>query len=169
MDDLTIRAYDPADLEACRALWAELTEHHRAIYNDPAVGGESPGLYFDGHLAQVGPGRVWVAEQAGELVGLVSLIVEDQEAEVEPLVVAAAQRDRGIGRLLLNHVVVQARELGVRHLKVRPVARNLEALRFYHQAGFRTLGHIEMFIDLAPKAPDAWKPGPSLFDLDFKF
>jgi hypothetical protein len=60
MGDITIRQYDLSDLEGCRALWVELTQRHREIYNDPTIGGDSPGLYFDKHLAQTGSKCLWV-------------------------------------------------------------------------------------------------------------
>jgi hypothetical protein len=81
--DVVIRTYTSADLEACRALWVELTEHHRQLYDDPTIGGEQPGLAFDAHLARVGPDRIWVAEAHGTVYGLVGLIVEGDEGEEE--------------------------------------------------------------------------------------
>jgi ribosomal protein S18 acetylase RimI-like enzyme len=169
MSDVTFRHYQPADLGRCRVLWTELTQRHRDVYDDSAIGGDAPGLYFDKHLAQVGPERVWVAEQDGEVVGLVGLIVNDQEAEVEPVVVAATHRGQEIGRALLNHVLEEAKRLGVRYLSVKPVARNVEAIAFYYDFGFRTLGEIEMFMDLRTPAPGTWKPGPELFGHAFKY
>jgi hypothetical protein len=65
MAEVAIRPYRPTDLEACRALWVELVQRHREIYQDPSIGGDDPGLYFDRHLAQVGAERIWVAECAG--------------------------------------------------------------------------------------------------------
>ena len=169
MSDITIRPYNPADLERCRVLWVELTQHHRDIYNDPSIGGETPGLYFDAHLARVGPDHIWVAEQAGEIVGCTGLIVEGQEAEVEPLIVTATQRGRGIGRALVSHAIEEARKLEVRYLSVRPVARNEDAIAFFYNAGFGTLGHIELFMELRPSGTSAWKPGIALFGRAFKY
>jgi ribosomal protein S18 acetylase RimI-like enzyme len=169
MTGITIRQYHPSDLEECRALWVELTQRHREIYNDPTIGGDNPGLYFDKHLARVGPGRLWVAEHEGEVVGLVGLIVDDREAEVEPIVVATTHRDKGIGRDLLSRMVEEAKKLGVRYLSVKPVARNVEAISFYYDFGFQTLGEIEMFMDLGAPAPGTWEPGPALFGHFFKY
>jgi len=163
VNETTIRQYYPSDLDRCRALWVELTERHREIYNDPSIGGNTPGIYFDKHLAHVGPDHIWVAEREGKVVGLTGLIVQGQEAEVEPLVVASIHREKGIGRALLDRMVEEARELGVRYLSVKPVARNLEAIAFYYDFGFRTLGEIEMFIDLGTPEPGMWKRGPKLF------
>jgi glycine/serine hydroxymethyltransferase len=46
-----IREYRDADYEACRSLWAELTEHHRLIYGDPSIGGNDPCAGIDEYLA----------------------------------------------------------------------------------------------------------------------
>jgi ribosomal protein S18 acetylase RimI-like enzyme len=169
MSDVVIRQYHPSDLEECRTLWVELTQRHRELYNDPTIGGDTPGFYFDKHLARVGPEWLWVAEHEGEVVGLVGLIVDDREAEVEPIVVAATHRDKGIGRDLLNRMVEEAKKLGVRYLSVKPVARNAEAISFYYGFGFQTLGEIEMFMDLGAPMPGTWKPGPELFGHSFQY
>jgi GNAT superfamily N-acetyltransferase len=169
MREGTIRPFHPSDLEACRALWVELAERHREIYGDPAIGGDDPSVHFDKHLARVGPERLWVAEHAGQVVGLVGLIVDGREAEVEPVVVASAHRSEGIGQALLERVVKEAKGLGIRYLNVKPVARNREAIAFYYDCGFRTLGVIEMFMDLGTPPSDLWKPGPELFGHAFKY
>ena len=57
-----IRTYQPTDLEACRRLWAELTQWHRDIYESPDIGGKDPGRQFDTHLDNVGAEHIWVAE-----------------------------------------------------------------------------------------------------------
>jgi GNAT superfamily N-acetyltransferase len=165
----TIRPYAPTDLEPCRALWVDLAQRHRDIYEDPSIGGEAAGLYFDRHLARVGADHIWVAECDGKVLGLVGLIAEDQEAEVEPIVVAPGYRRRGIGRALLNAMVLEAERLGVRFLNVRPVARNAEAIAFFHSAGFRLLGRVELCIELRPSPPSAWKSGLELFSRSFEY
>ena len=97
-----IRRYASRDLGRCRELWVELTQHHRDIYGDPSIGGVDPGLFFDKHLARVGPERIWVVEVNGEVVGLVGLIVDDRDGDervavVEPLVVASSHQNKGLG------------------------------------------------------------------------
>jgi hypothetical protein len=52
---------------------------------------------------------------------------------------------------------------------VRPVARNSDAITFFFNRGFHTLGHIELFMDLKPPGADPWKPGPTLFGRTFKY
>jgi len=169
MNDCIIRLYAPSDLAQCRELWAELTQHHRDIYGDPSIGGETPGLHFDAHLARVGPERIWVAEQDGRIVGLTGLIVDGQEAEVEPLVVASVSRRQGIGRALVKHVQEEARKLKLRTLSVRPVARNADAISFFYESGFGVLGYIELFMDLENRTAGPWKSGLALWGRVFQY
>ena len=114
-----IRNYVPRDLMACRQLWVALTQWHRDIYDSPNIGGDNPGLAFDKHLHEVGADNIWVAEVEGEVVGLTGLILEGDEAELEPLVVLDQFRGLGIGRRLAETVIEQARKTGIRQLKVR--------------------------------------------------
>ncbi len=71
---VTIRNYEPKNLADCRALWRELTQWHREIYDDPTIGGATPELKFDEHLAAVGMGHVWVAIEQSNIVGMVGMI-----------------------------------------------------------------------------------------------
>jgi hypothetical protein len=92
-----IREYQPADHAAGRALWAELTAHHRRIYGDPTIGGDDPGAYFDTYLATPERVATWVAEVDGGVVGLTGLFDHGESGEIEPVVVSEAQRGRGSG------------------------------------------------------------------------
>ncbi|MBU7014965.1 MAG: GNAT family N-acetyltransferase [Theionarchaea archaeon] len=167
MIEIKIRPYAPDDLEECRILWEELTQHHREIYGDPSIGGDNPGLYFDKHLADVGADRIWVAELSGDIVGMTGLIMKEQEAEIEPLIVSPEYRSQGIGKALVTRAIQEAQTLGVSYVSVRPVARNTHALSFFHKCGFQILGHIDLFMDLSTSGK--WKEGLSLFENDFKY
>ncbi len=167
-DGSVLRAYAPGDLEACRALWVELTQRHRDIYEDPALGGDDPGRQFDAYLARddlVGP---WVLEVDGAVVGLTGLLVEGTEAEIEPVVVTAAHRSRGLGTRLLEHARAEAVARGMTHLSVRPVGRNAAAMACFHRAGFDILGRVELFTELRPGRGDRWKPGVTLHGLGYR-
>ncbi len=168
MAGLLIRQYQHGDLNVCRELWADLTQHHRDLYRDPSIGGEAPGLHFDRHLERVGPQHIWVAELDGRVVGFAGLILYDSEAELEPIVVSNGCRSRGVGQALVERVIAEARLSGVRYLSVRPVARNLAAIRFFYRQGFQLLGQPEFFMDLKPPAVDPWQPGPEVFGCSFR-
>jgi N-acetylglutamate synthase-like GNAT family acetyltransferase len=167
MLDIHIRQYAPSDLEQCRNLWEELTLHHRQIYDDPSIGGDNPGLYFDEYCNRTGKKNIWVAEHECAVIGLSGLIMEDVEAEMEPVVVTENYRHRGVGKALVNHIIEEAKKRNIRYLNVKPVARNVDALSFFHEQGFRTVGHIQLFIDF--KDSDTWKSGIDLFDRSFKY
>jgi len=146
-----IRKYQPEDREEWRYLWMELTEWHREIYQDPTIGGMHPEDYFDRHLADVGPDRLWVAVSGSHVVGLIGLIVRGNEAEIEPLVVSKAHRGKGIGKELIEVVVSEARSEGV---------------RFLYKRGFKNLGHIELFLDFSDYA---WKSRLEIHGYEFGF
>lgn len=165
-DKIVIRKYRPTDEEPCRRLWRELTEWHRHLYEDPHIGGLHPEDYFNKHLKKVGADRLWVALVDCCVVGLVGLIVKEEEAEIEPLIVSQPYRHRGIGRRLLETVIIEVRRLGLHFLSVKPVARNIETIKFVHKQGFKNIGQVELFMDLSKKQ---WKKGLKLFDLQFNF
>lgn len=167
--EVIVRDYAEGDYRACRSLWAELTEYHRSIYGDPSIGGDDPGAGFDDYLATSQWTRSWVAVSHSRVVGLTGLLDWGTSAEVEPVVVAEAARDQGIGRMLISRVVEEARARGYEYLAIRPVARNVAAIRRFHAAGFRALGgHIDLTMDLTARRHD-WLPGASLHGLDFDY
>jgi GNAT superfamily N-acetyltransferase len=161
-----IRSYRPTDLESCRALWRELTDWHRQIYQDPSIGGEHPEKQFDKHLASVGPSQIWVAAEGSLVLGLVGLIVKENEAEVEPIIVRETHRGKGIGSQLLQTATVEAHRRGIRLLTVKPVARNKRTIQFLHKHGFKNVGFIELFMDFSKRS---WKSKIKIFGRDFDF
>ena len=167
--DVLVRGYSEVDYAACRSLWAELTEYHRGIYGDPSIGGDDPGAGFDDYLATSERVGSWVAESHGRVVGLTGLLDRGTSGEVEPVVVTEAARDHGIGRMLISRVVEEARARGYEYLAIRPVARNVAAVRRFYAAGFRALGgHIDLTMDLAARRHE-WLPGASVHGLDFHY
>jgi GNAT superfamily N-acetyltransferase len=144
--DLTIRPYEPRDLEVCRGLWRELTQRHRDIYDDQKIGGDDPGTHFDTYLSRADLGGAWVAERERAVVGLTGLLVDGDEAQVEPVVVTAALRSQGIGRRLIDRMIEEA----------------------FHEAGFRTLGHLDMFMHLGDD-DRSFKPGITVHGRDFSY
>lgn len=167
--DIRVRGYASGDYSACRSLWVELTEQHRRLYQDSSIGGEDPGSGFDRYLAV--PERVasWVAEYEGSIVGLTGLVDHRTSGEVEPVVVTEGFRGGGIGRRLIDRVVAEAVSRGYEYLAIRPVARNVDAIRRFYDAGFQTLGgHLDLTMDLAERR-HRWRDGAHLHGLDFQY
>jgi GNAT superfamily N-acetyltransferase len=164
--NLSLRPYDHRDHPACRALWVELTDHHRRIYDDPSIGGDDPGAAFDDYLAN--PARVesWVAEQDRLIVGLTGLFELDGHGEVEPVIVTGRLRRHGVGRLLLDHAIDEGRRRGYAYMTIQPVARNTTAITAFRAIGFHAVGHIQLTMDLQPRSTK-WKPGLQIRDAEF--
>jgi GNAT superfamily N-acetyltransferase len=135
-----VREYAPGDLDACRVLFAELVETHRALYPDVEI----PGTFAL-------EGTVFVAEESGRVVGYAALLRHGARAELEPIAVASTHRGRGVGRALAERVVHEARESGATRIFVRPVGRNRDAFAFFHAVGFDVLGRVELQIDFEPR------------------
>ena len=166
---MRIRSYTADDLDVCRSLWTEMVHRHRDIYDDQTIGGDDPGLEFDKHLELVGLDSIWLADSEGEVIGFTSLIRKGQEAEIEPIVVSHKQRGKGVGELLIRHAAEEAKKHNILCLYVKPVARNKEAISFFYDCGFRTIGHIQLFMWFGESAPDTWKEGLEIFGRTFNY
>ncbi|MFH0816292.1 MAG: GNAT family N-acetyltransferase [Methanobacteriota archaeon] len=169
MTSVAIRTYTDSDLESCRKLWVELTQHHRDIYGDQTIGGDDPGHYFDDHLAKVGAENVFLAVDGAAVVGMAGLEKSGDGWLVEPAVVARDRRRGGIGRTLLAAVVKAARERRLNSLCVKPVARNASAISFFRDAGFDKLGEVYLYIDFGGLDKIGWKRGVRLGEEEFEY
>ena len=103
------------------------------------------------------------------MLGLCGLVVNGEESELEPIVVEPGHRSQGIGALLAQRAIAESRSLGVRYVNVRPVARNLEAIRFFHREGFRLLGRFELSIPLEAAAPFGSSRTTEIHQLTFEY
>ena len=151
---MIVRDFEPADEPACRTLFAELVEVHRALYPDGNVGGEF-------QLEE----RMLVAEDAGRVLGYVGLRRHPKSVELEPVVVEQAQRGRGVGRALVERAVEEARAAGVQRVYVSPVGRNRDAIAFFHSVGLDTIGYVHLQLDLEPRER---RSGERLAGRDFR-
>lgn len=165
---VTVRPYNPDDACACRSLWTDLVQTHRDLYEDQSIGGDDPGIHFDSYLRSPALAGVWVADYRMKVLGLTGLLIEGDEGELEPLVVARAYRNQQVGKMLVDQVMCEARQRGLRYLNVRPVARNAAAIRFFVFSGFSVAGRLELFMDLQAPEKD-WKEGFTLHGLKIRF
>jgi GNAT superfamily N-acetyltransferase len=173
---VTIRSYRPSDHNACRALWAELTEHQGRLHPDgdprtrERMGGDDAGAGFEDYLTQLNLSGMWVAEQTdGGVVGFVGLMLGGRSGEVDPVIVTASMRGRGLGRELLAKVAAEASRRGQRRLTVSPPLRDEAALRAVHAAGFATIATVTLSYDLAGTRAGAERRGETLELHDLRF
>ncbi|MFI5915403.1 GNAT family N-acetyltransferase [Dactylosporangium sp. NPDC051541] len=164
---LAIRAYRPTDHRECRQLWAEMTAADAGLYG--AASPDDSGAAFEEYLTRLDLSGMWVASDVGGgVVGMVGLLLDGRGGQVEPLVVAASCRGSGIGRALLSHVADQGRRRGLGQLSISPSARNLDAIRCLHAAGYDALARVTLAIDLRPAAT-GFEDGIDLYDLRFRY
>lgn len=101
------------------------------------------------------------------MAGFAAVILGEKTAELlEPNVVSAAHRGRGIGQALADSVIESVRERGLCQVIVRPVARNSDAIGFFHSRGFTAIGQVEPILDLID--PDRWMPGERIAGRDVR-
>ncbi|WP_433212743.1 GNAT family N-acetyltransferase [Dactylosporangium sp. CS-047395] len=165
---LTIRSYRPTDHRECRQLWAEMTAADAGLYG--ATSDDDSGAAFEEYLTRLDLSGMWVASDVGGgVVGMVGLVLDGRGGEVEPLVVASSRRGEGIGRTLLSHVAEQGRRRGLGRLSISPSARNLDAIRCLHAAGYDALARLTLSIDLQSSRESVFRDGVDLCDLRFRY
>jgi len=82
----------------------------------------------------------WVAEDDGEVSGFLIARQIVSDLEILNFAVRPDIRRRGIGKALLETVLVWGRSLESESALLEVRASNLAALQFYEQQGFRTTG-----------------------------
>jgi len=92
----------------------------------------------------------------GELLGVAALQrLDGEHAEIKSMHTAEAARGRGIGRAMVDHLVVVAREAGYRRVSIETGAGPAfaPARRLYASASFEP---CEPFADYGPRATAAY-------------
>lgn len=128
---VTLRLAEVADLEAVSAI-------ERASFSDP----------WSEHAlaaAMSGPQTVFIVAEAaspGEtaIIGYFVLTRAADEAELLNLAVTAADRRRGLGRVLLERALSEARGMNVHAVFLEVRESNAAARLLYQSAGFHQVG-----------------------------
>ncbi|MFI7596488.1 GNAT family N-acetyltransferase [Actinoplanes sp. NPDC049681] len=166
MTPVAVRSYRPSDHSAGRRLWAELTAQHNRMYGDASDDG---GAGFEEYLTRLDLGGLWVADHADDgVIGLVGLIMRGRAGEVEPVVVTATHRHKGVGRKLLRHVAQEAKKRNMQSLTISPASRNVDAIRSLHAAGYDVVSSIELTMDLDRHTHEWQQDALELHELQFR-
>jgi GNAT superfamily N-acetyltransferase len=120
-------------------------EDHEAVRNLLTDRWAGPEILLDDEMVDASKLPGFLALDEGDLVGLVTLIKRPDEWEI--LTLDSLSRWGGTGTLLLNAVIDQARENGLKRLFVRTSNDNLDAFRFYQRRGFRLERIVQGVID----------------------
>ena len=130
-----VEATSPAQVEACRELFLE---YQRGLGVSLCFQG------FDQELANLpgdyAPprGRLYLALAAGKPVACVALRpLFHRDAEMKRLYVRSACRGSGLGRILAQRIIEDARKLGYDALKLDTLPAMKAAQRLYEDLGFR--------------------------------
>jgi ribosomal protein S18 acetylase RimI-like enzyme len=146
---VTIRPYQPQDAAGVEQCLIELQEFERTLEPNRVEGTAMAPLYFKALLewCTQARGMLFIAEDAGAVVGLVGVIaqVEDQGmielnkdyAYISDLVVLPAYRGQGLGRALLQQAEAYAISQGATVLKVDVLVANKGARSLYQAMGFQ--------------------------------
>jgi putative acetyltransferase len=92
----------------------------------------------------------WSAWVDGEIVGCGALRrIDASRGEIKSMRVADAWRGKGIGRAILDHLLAEARRMGLASLWLETGSGPAfaPALRLYERAGFRACGPFEGYVD----------------------
>ena len=77
-----------------------------------------------------------VVEQGGAVVGYAGVDRGGEVADVMTIAVATAAQGQGVGKVLMDWLIVEARRGGAEHLMLEVRADNVAAQRLYSMAGF---------------------------------
>jgi RimJ/RimL family protein N-acetyltransferase len=143
---MDIRRAEPGDAAALVELAAEVGREEGAwlLTTDAARSNLAEKRYLRA-VRRHPDAAVFVVEEQGRLVGRLSLAREAHPASRHVadlgLMVAAAQRRRGIGRALLEQAVAWARASGVTKLELHVFPWNEPAIALYEAFGFEREGY----------------------------
>lgn len=138
MSDAVVDFATAADLGALADLLAELF----TLESDfrPARDKQLAGLRLILESPQVG--RLFALRVDGKVAGMANALITVSTAEGKPVmlledvIVGAAWRGRGFGRLLVEHVIAWAGEAGMARVTLLADKENVPALAFYAALGF---------------------------------
>ena len=85
-------------------------------------------------------GRLLLARDDGEIAGCIALRpIDGQICEMKRLYVRPAFRGSGLGRLLVDRIISEARQAGYRQMRLDSLPSMVPAITLYRQLGFRDI------------------------------
>lgn len=139
---VTIRAFRPNDLDACRRLYGEgLVQGGKLSENDTGIDIDD---IYNVYIRPSGNG-FWVADnRQGEVVGMIGVQHHDEGVgEVRRLRVKQDHQRRGIGTKLLEKAIGFCEDNGYLKITLDTYVGRLPAIRLFEKFGFR-LDHAKI-------------------------
>ena len=91
------------------------------------------------HMAENGA-PAYVLLEDGRTAAWAAALIAADEGEIGRIAVDPAYRNRGLGSVLLSHVLGEGRRAGVKNWFLEVRRGNIPALRLYENAGFAPVG-----------------------------
>lgn len=132
---MEIRAFSEKDAAGVVHLWRSVFGYE-AAHNDPAT--------VIAKKLCVQRELFLVADEGGRVVGTVLGGYDGHRGWIYSLAVETAQRRRGIGRRLVQHLERALVELGCLKINLQIVAGNAAVVGFYERLGYKTEPRISM-------------------------
>jgi ribosomal protein S18 acetylase RimI-like enzyme len=158
--DLQVGAPRAGSLEAVVQLVREVMGEGAALGWSGVPTREQATAWWEDLLAEAAAGRAAVsaAYDGEDLVGLgewrrYQLAPQVQNADLEKVFVSRHARGAGVGGLLVEDLVAQARTAGVETLTLQCRGNNHGAIRLYQRLGFSEYGRLADFV---AAGPDRW-------------
>ena len=130
------------DAADAHALIEELEAHLASLYPRESRHGFSVEKLLRERVA------FFVSRADGQAAGCGGvMIVEREYAEIKRMYVRPAFRGRGLGRLMLEHLVAHARARGLRVVRLETGIHQREAIALYESSGFRRIGPFGAYTD----------------------
>jgi len=154
---VTIAPAAHADVPQLAELLAVLFEQEADFSPDRPKQERGLGLLIDSPQL----GVIFVAREAEEIIGMVSLLFTISTAEgapacwLEDMVVRPDRRGDGIGSRLLGHAIDHARALGYARITLLTDKLNAGAIGFYRRHGFAESPMMALRLALTDPAGDA--------------
>jgi ribosomal protein S18 acetylase RimI-like enzyme len=133
-----VQAASPEQIEQARALFLEYAESLSFSLCFQSFDEELknlPGAYAPPS------GRLLLANCEGQLAGCIALrLLEPKICEMKRLYVGPAYRGKGVGRMLVDGIIAQARCIGYERMRLDSVAAEMQdAIALYRRRGFREI------------------------------
>lgn len=135
-DQIVIRKPDPADFETWRALWNRYNEFY-GRFGDTALPEEITRTTWSRFFDPYEPMHAFVAEQAGQLVGLAHCLFHRSTIQLHPncylqdVFTLESVRGRGVARLLIEQVYAYADSHQIGRVYWQTHEANTSAMRLY--------------------------------------
>jgi ribosomal protein S18 acetylase RimI-like enzyme len=161
--NVAIRQATPQDYDALCTIYEEINDLHRQQLPDRFQQPDGPSREREFLLGRIADPNVgfFVADKAGELLGLVQATIQDtpaiptlrprRYAYINEIVVKAPYRDQRLGRLLMTTIENWITAQGITSIELGVYEFNTHAIHFYEALGYKTL-HRRLSKRVGPQA-----------------